>query len=436
MTFLYNAAFFFMALGFLPSFLARTRQAESGRELLRQRLGILPSSLKETLIGKRVIWIHAVSVGEVMAVENFVRRLLRDCPGYHLVLTTVTPTGQKIAKKLEDSRVSVCYFPFDFSFSVKSFFRDLQPECLLLMETEIWPNLITEASKAHVPIGILNARLSKRSVKSYKRFRGIFQPLFSRLDFVLAQTDDDALRFSEAGTPAENVHVLGNMKYDNVPLEAQPEALNKTLREKWGLDEKMPVWVAGSTHPGELMILGRVFLKLREHQPALKLILAPRHVERSREAASKLLDLGLKTVMATEKKEGVDFDVLILDQLGVLKEIYALADAVFVGGSMIPKRGGQNPIEPAAFRKAIVHGPHVFNFERVYQILNEEGGAVLARDESELAFALERILGSPAEKERLGRNAYDAIVSLRGSTERHVRWLSDFLASETELVKG
>ncbi len=436
MTFFYNAAFFFMAMGFLPSFLVRTRQAESGRELFRQRLGVLPSSLKETVIGKRVIWIHAVSVGEVMAAEHFIRRLLQDCPGYHLVLTTVTPTGQEIAKKIKDPRVSVCYFPFDFSFSVKSFFRDLQPDCLLLMETEIWPNLITEAARAHVPIGILNARLSKKSAKNYSRFRGIFHPLFSRLEFVLAQTEEDARRFSEIGTAAENIHVLGNMKYDNVALEADPKALNKALRAKWRIDEEVPVLVAGSTHPGEAVILGRVLSKLRENHPDLKMIMAPRHVERSKEAASQMAGLGFKTVLATEKREGVEFDILILNQLGVLKEIYALADAVFVGGSMIPKRGGQNPIEPAAFRKAIVHGPHVFNFERVYQILNEEGGAMLARDESELAFALERILESPAEKERLGRNAYDAIVSLRGSTERHVRWLSDFLASETELVKG
>lgn len=437
MTLLYDAAYFVLAVISLPAFIKRLSQAECAKELLKQRAGVLPANLKETLLGKKVIWLHAVSVGEVMAVEHFIRNLLRECPGYHIVLTTVTPTGQKIAKKIEGARVSVCYFPFDFSFAVRSFMRDLQPECLLLAETEIWPNLITEAARSRVPVGILNARLSQRSVRRYNRFRGLFHPLFSRLDFVLAQTQEDAERFESAGVPQAQIEVLGNMKYDNVSLEGARGDLNQELRAKWGLSEKDRVWVAGSTHAGEEKILARVFLKILQKYPDLKLVLAPRHVERSRDVAGLLNKMGLETAFTSGPRvENDSFKVLILDQLGVLKEVYAMADAVFVGGSMVPKRGGQNPIEPAVFRKAIVHGPHVFNFERVYQILDEEGGAMLAMDESELALALERILGSPAENERLGKNAYQAVVSLRGATEKHVRWLADFLASETELVKG
>lgn len=437
MTFFYDAAYLVLAVISLPAFLKRLAQAECAKELLKQRAGLLPANLKETLIGKKVIWLHAVSVGEVMAVEHFIKSLLQECPGYHIVLTTVTPTGQRIAKKIEGPRVSVCYFPFDFSFAVKSFMRDLQPECLLLAETEIWPNLITEASRCRVPVGILNARLSRRSIRSYTRFRSLFYPLFSRLDFVLAQTRADAERFETAGVPQANIEVLGNMKYDNVLLEEARGDLNLELRSKWGVSKDDPVWVAGSTHTGEEKILGRVFLKVVQKYPDLKLVLAPRHVERSKEVAGLLNKMGLETAFTSSLHAGKSsYRVLILDQLGILKKVYAMADAVFVGGSMVPKRGGQNPIEPAVFRKAIVHGPHVFNFERVYQILDEEGGAMLAMDESELALALERILGSPAENERLGRSAYQAVVSLRGATEKHVRWLADFLASETELVKG
>lgn len=437
MTLVYDLAYLVLALISLPSFVRRLSQARCGRELLRQRSGILPPSFKDALIGKKIIWLHAVSVGEVMAVSNFIKNLLRECPGYHLVLTTVTPTGQQVAQKFEGPQVSVCYFPFDFSFAVRSFFRDLQPECLLLAETEIWPNLIMEASRSRVPVGILNARLSSRSARRYSRFQRLFQPLFSRLDFVLAQTVEDAERFAACGTPRERVEVLGNMKYDNVVLEGAGAGISRSFRQKWGLGPDDRIWVAGSTHKGEEKILARVFVKIREKHPDLKLVIAPRHIERSAEVAAAFekcgVEAGRVSLLSNGKKS---FPVLILDQLGVLKDVYAMADAVFVGGSLIPKRGGQNPIEPAVFRKAIVHGPYVFNFERVYQVLDDEGGAMLAKDESELALALERILGSPAETERLGQRAYQAVVSLRGATEKHVRWLADFLASETELVKG
>lgn len=437
MTLLYDAAYLAVAVLSLGAFIGRLSQAESWRELLRQRLGILPAALRNELAGKKVIWLHAVSVGEVIAVENFMRRLLRERPGYHAVLTTVTPTGQRVAKKLEGPDVSVCYFPFDFSFAVRRFFRALQPECLLLAETEIWPNLITEAARLQVPAGILNARLSRRSARRYARFKMLFRPLFERLQFVLAQTEDDAERFRACGTDSSRVVVLGNMKFDNMSLEQGGADRGQSLRDRWGFAAEDRILIAGSTHRGEESLVVKAFLKLQRKEPRLRLVLAPRHPERAQETAQLVLREGLDYRMSSNgaggEKKGA---VVILDELGVLRELYALADAVFVGGSLVPGRGGQNPIEPAVFRKAIVHGPHVFNFERVYQALDGAGGALRVYNGPELEQALETILGNASENERLGRLAYQTVVSLRGATEKHVRWMADFLASEKELVKG
>ncbi|HTL48232.1 MAG TPA: 3-deoxy-D-manno-octulosonic acid transferase [Verrucomicrobiae bacterium] len=438
MLFLYNLAYFVMSLFYLPSFAVRLRQADNAPQLVKQRFGILEPAWKERLIGKKIIWVHAVSVGEVLAVENFLRRLLVSFPGIHVVLSTVTPTGQKMAQKIKDERISAVYFPFDFSFAVRSFFRELEPECVILAETEMWPNLLAEAGRFRVPVGIVNARLSPRSAKNYGRFSWIFRPLFGALAFVMAQTDADAERFQQLGTAPERIRVMGNMKYDNVELGKDRASLSRRFRAQWGIPETSRVLVAGSTHPGEEKILGQVLSSLREKgsdYADVKMIVAPRHIERSHALAKELTAMGLRTALATEYKEGAEFEVLLVDQLGVLKDLYAMADVVFMGGSLIPK-GGQNPIEPAAFERALTHGPYVFNFERVYRVLGDEGGAVMVRDEDDLLFALERLLSHPAELVSLGKNACQTVRSLRGATDRSLEWLVQLLAPEPQLVKG
>lgn len=434
MTFIYNLAYLVFALFYLPVFILKSRQAESRSELLMQRLGFFSRSFKERMLGKRVIWLHAVSVGEVMAVENFIKCLLDACAGCHIVLTTVTPTGQAIARRIVSDRLIVTYFPFDISFCVKSFFRVLRPECLLLTETEIWPNILCEAGRQNVPVGVLNGRLSPRSVSRYCRFLFIFKPLFEKLDFVLAQSESDAARFHSVGVPAERVMVMGNMKYDTLDLSQGSSDRVQTLQKLWALPQNK-VLVIGSTHPGEEEILAGVIVRLKAKFPEWKYILAPRHVERASEIEKLFQEKGLRTALTQADGESSGQDVLILNELGVLKYVYSLAGAVFMGGSLIAK-GGQNPVEPIAFKKPIVHGPHIFNFEKTYQLLDEEGGAILVKDAEELYFALDRLMASPSEQQKLGENAFNLIASLRGATRRHVEWLQNFLTSESQLMKG
>ena len=452
-TMVFNAAYAVFAIFYLPVFLVKIKQASNGRELLRQRLGILPQSAKP-LVFKRTVWLHTVSVGEVMAIRKFVTEFLKYFPGIDIILTTVTPTGQKVAKEMEGGRTHVFYFPFDFSFACRSFFETFQPECLILAETEIWPNLLLEAEKAGVPAGLINARLSEKSSRRYHRFQRIFKPLFQKLDFVLAQSQKDAERFLSAGVEPEKIKIPGNMKYDQVPdISQAPDS--ETVRREWRIPAGSPVVIAGSTHPGEEEILFRVFSKLKNRFSGIKMILAPRHIERAMEIRSLGEKLGFKLQFSSkfdvchrERSEGSalsavekqilrrsasqddkkGWDILILDQIGILKNIYQIADAVFVGGSLVPK-GGQNPIEPAAFRRPVLHGPYIFNFEQVYEWLDRQGGSLTVTTEEELWNQLERFLANPAERGRAGDSAFRAIQEFQGATARHL----EFFASQFQL---
>lgn len=416
MTLLYNVAFFFFMIAYLPHFLLKLKQAEDPHRLIRERLGLFSEDLRQNFLGKKIIWLHAVSVGEVIAMQKFIEGLTSCLPDYHIVLTTVTPTGQRIARKMEGKQITVCYFPFDVTPAVRSFFKTLEPEFILLAETEIWPNLLMQAGRFRVPVGILNARLSERSARRYERFSFFFRSLFRRLTFVFAQTAEDAKRFVRLGTEASRVEVLGNMKFDNVSLEPEDGPGIFFLKREWGFSPEDQILIAGSTHPGEEEMLLRVFLRLRDGRPHFKMVFAPRHVERSKKLALQLEKKGLKVQFSTAAPKG-NFDLLLLDQMGVLKSLYAIADLVFVGGSLV-RRGGQNPIEPASFKKAILHGPHIFNFEKIYQLFDQEGAALCVCDETQLAFALKRLLENESERTQLGENAFAVLGKLQGATEQ------------------
>lgn len=427
---IYNIAYLVFGLLYLPIFLQKIRQATNAGLLMRQRLGIFPSEWKSRFAEKQVVWLHAVSVGEVMAMRRFIEEFLAAYPGVHLLLTTVTPTGQKIAKEMEAERVTVTYFPFDLSFACKRFFKTFRPQGLLLAETEIWPNLLIQAKKFQVPVGILNARLSEKSARRYARLSFLFRPLLTSLNFVLAQTEADAERFLGLGISESRVFMAGNMKFDNVVLNPPQAQAIATLKQKWGFDSGEPIWIAGSTHPKEEDTLLRAFCHLKDIFPTLRMIIAPRHIERSASIAAEVRKLGLTVALATQKSEE-KFDVLVLDQLGILKHLYQIADVVYVGGSLV-KRGGQNPIEPASYKKPIVHGPFIFNFDKIYRDLDQEGGALMIRDEAQLIFAVRRLLQNDAERTAVGERAYEKIRSLQGATQRHLEWVSKFLMGRSQ----
>ena len=436
-TFLYNLAFIVFAIGYFPIFLVKLRQAEDPEALWRERCGIFPKEWAGKFAGKRIIWLHAVSVGEVMAVEQFIREGLASAPEYDLLLTTVTATGQRIAKKFAGERVHVCYFPFDLTPVVKRFLDLFKPVCVLLVETEIWPNLLTEAKVRNIPVGVINARLSERSFKRYRIFPWLFKPLWEKLDFVLAQSEGDASRFRKLGITDESVRDMGNMKFDQAEWSQESAVEIAGLRQAWGYAAGDLVWIAGSTHPGEEETLMAIFKTLRERFPTLKMIFAPRHIERSGGLLRQLEKYGFSTALSAGRKDGSGPAVQILDQLGVLKNLYGIADLVFMGGSLIP-HGGQNPIEPARFSKAILHGVHVFNFHKIYHQFDHDGGALRISAPDELSSAAAEFLANESARHDMGQKAFQIVNRLRGASKRQVGWIQTFLRSRhpSERITG
>lgn len=424
---LFNLFFVIFGIVSLPHFLLKLRQAEDPKKLCRERLGLFDRRLQLKLSGARVIWIHAVSVGEVMAMKQFVEGFIRRFPGFHLLVTTVTPTGQRIAKKLETDRVAVCYFPFDLTLAVRRFFVTFRPEAILLVETEIWPNLLLEAQRLDVPVGIINGRLSEKSLKRYKKIRFLTQRIMRKLDFILTQSTSDARHFADAGADPETIQCLGNMKFDNVKFSGRREDESPRMKLNWKFEPGDRIWIAGSTHEGEEKILMRAFRVLKNNHPELRLIIAPRHIERSKAIAREFNRNGFSVRLSTQPANDIAESVLILDQIGVLKDLYQIADIVFIGGSLI-RRGGQNPIEAACFKLPIIHGPHVSNFQEIYRILDQEGAAVNIRDEFQLIFALKRLLDNQSECHLLGDNAFEAVQKLQGATQRHLEWFQTHIS--------
>jgi len=419
---LYDLGFLVFGIISLPHFVARLGQAEDRGRLLRERFGILPKKLISGTQGTRTIWVHGVSVGEVLAVEKFIHLLLERRPDVRIVLTTVTPTGQSLAKKWENERLQVLYFPLDFRFAVRRFFKALRPELLLLMETEIWPNVIKEAKSCKVPVGVINGRISERSFKGFRRFSGIFRPILENIAFFLVQTELDRERLVGLGVDPGKIQVTGNMKLDAFDFNGDGKREGSSLHEEWGFSRSDQILIGGSTHEGEETILLRAFRRLREGNPSLKLLLAPRHIERAPKVSEEVNREGFQTVLASEERNSSPFEVLILDRLGELRKLYAMADAVVMGGSFV-RHGGQSPIEPACHRRAILHGPWVSNFHEIYRKLDEEGGSLRVKGEDELVFALKRILGSDHERRYLGNRAYEVLSKLQGATERNLNWI-------------
>ncbi len=414
----YDFGFFIFALLSLPRFFGKLKQAESPSRLLRERFGIFSKDLPSQIGTGACLWVHAVSVGEVMAVEKFLHLLLERNPDLHVLLTTVTPTGQRIAKPWESPRLRVLYFPFDFQFSVARFFQTFKPAALLLVETEIWPNVIEEAKKRGVPVGIVNGRISERSFRAFRFFSGIFRPFLESVRFFLVQTSADRERLLALGVPSERVQVTGNMKLDALDLNGSRRTDPSRLGEAWGFSPGELVLVGGSTHPGEEKILLRALRKLRGEGLPLKLLLAPRHIERSGSLLKEARREGFQTVLASAGNHSA-FEVLILDKLGELRKLYPAADAVFMGGSLV-RHGGQNPVEAAAFRRPVIHGPWVFNFKEIYRRLDEEGASLNVQSEEELSFILKRILVNEQERKNLGDRAFEVLKKMRGATQRNL----------------
>jgi 3-deoxy-D-manno-octulosonic-acid transferase len=428
--FLYSLA---LALGMvvsLPYWLYQILRHGKYRTGFVERMGRVPARLTRRAGSQagRVIWVHAVSVGEVAAVSGLVEQMRRRFPGYRVLVSTTTDTGQELARKRfgEDN---VFYFPMDLGFAIRPYLEALRPELVVLAETEFWPNFLRLAHASGARIVVVNARISDRSWPRYRRFRWALRRMLVHVDLFLAQTAEDSARLQSIGAEAGRVQVTGNLKFD-VSLPASP-AIVESLRLSLAAERAGPVLVCGSTVEDEEPPLLKAFENLRVGHPRAVMILAPRHPERFDDVAILLQQLGISSFRRSQwQGESLTGGVLLVDTIGELAALYALADIAFVGGSLVP-RGGHNIIEPAQHGVAIVTGNHTENFRDIVALFQSRD-AVRIVGLSELPLTLMHLLANDAERRELGRRALETIRSQMGATQRTMEALRSLIGSDRD----
>ncbi len=421
---LYSALLAFLLIVTLPYWLLQMLRHGKYRAGLRQRLGAVPTSLVNRT-GRRTIWVHAVSVGEVVASSAVVEALRREFPSHDVVVSTTTSTGQKLAKQRFGAE-NVFYFPLDFTFAVRPYMEALHPELCVIAETEFWPNFLRLARKCGARIAVINCRISDRSFPGYSRLRFWLPKVLANVDIFLAQTDEDRRRLIEIGSPERKTVVAGNLKFDVAPLPAPPIVAN--LRSAFDQSGAGPILVCGSTLEDEEGSLLSAFRNILATHSKAVLLLAPRHPERFAEVAALVEQLGFRmwrrSLWSGEPLTG---GVLLLDSIGELAALYSLATVAFVGGSLVP-RGGHNILEPALYGVPIVTGNHYENFRDIVNFFLSRN-AVRVVGLAELPLVFMELIENSAERATMGRNALSALESQRGATAKTVKALVDLMNS-------
>jgi len=427
--FLYSLALAVGLLLSLPYWLYQILRHGKYRIGFIERLGSVPARLisaRASVTSPRVIWVHAVSVGEVLAVSGLVEEMRRSLPAHRVLVSTTTDTGQELARK-RFGEENVFYFPMDFAFAVRPYLRALRPELVVLAETEFWPNFLRLAHGCGARIAVVNARISDRSWPNYRRFRWALRRMLVHVDLFLAQTQEDGTRLQSIGADARRVQVTGNLKFD-VSLPAPPPIV-ESLRRSLAAEHAGPVLVCGSTVEDEEPPLLKAFENLRVGHPRAVMILAPRHPERFDEVAILLQQLGIPSRRRSQwVGEPLAGGVLLVDTIGELAALYALADIAFVGGSLVP-RGGHNIIEPAQHGVAIVTGNHTENFRDIVNLFHSRD-AVRIVGLAELPLTLMQLLADDGERRVLGRRAEETMRSQMGATSRTLAALKTLLADD------
>lgn len=393
------------------------------------RLGILPAKIADALKDKQIIWIQAVSVGEVMAIRDLIAGLRSNFPAYKLLISTTTPTGNRIARSLVSEGDSVIYFPLDLSMIVRRMVKKVNPRLFITVETEIWPNLITALWKRKIPVILLNGRISPRSFLGYRMTKIFLKKILDKISLFSMQTKTDALRINSLGAPEEKVVVNGNVKFDILAQDTtfQTPGLEAFL-DSHGQEQ---FFVAGSTHRGEEKLVIQVYKEIRDEFPQLRLLLAPRHIERAEEVERLVTKYGFASLRASQVQScnSKDTPILILDTIGELKAVYARAEIVFIGGSLV-KKGGHNILEPAIWGKAVLFGPYTFNFKDVIKPFLEHNAALKVKDREQLKDALRTLLNNPNQREAMGLRAKETVEKNRGATERNIQLIKEILLTQ------
>jgi len=413
-----------------PYWLWKVPQARRYRAGLLERIGLAPQMDPDT----PRLWVHTASVGEAGIPRTLVQQFRLSHTDWEVVFSTFTDTGAGRLRELYPD-CPVFYWPLDFSFSVDRAIRRVRPSAVALVEQELWPNFLGECRRHSVPVAVVNGRISSSSARLARGLNRFFPHLWDPVKLCCARSEDDAHRFADAGLDADRVEVTGSLKYDTLPDEADDEAV-ESLRRGFNISPDQKVLVGGSTHPGEEEMLCDVYVGLREQFPSLRLLLAPRHIERApavaRAVQNRNLPLVRKSRLGTQE-EADGNEVILVDTIGDLVDCYGLADCVFVGRSLVEPGGGQNMMEPAALGKPVLVGPHTGNFEPEMKYLRRRDAVRVVQSPGELAGTCRDLLSDPEQAQQLGRRARRAVQESRGATPTTLRLLEQMLHSQGRL---
>lgn len=433
MAYLRDCFYFLLLIVCSPCLILRSIRTGKYRDGWAEKLlGSAPLRISD----RPCVWFHAVSVGEVLLLKPLIGELSRRRPGWDIVVSTRTITGLAQARRTFPDLVTF-YAPLDFSWAVRRAIARIRPTVLALVELELWPNLIEAAKRAGAAVAIINGRLSARSHRGYRRFRPVLRPTLDLIDVVAAQSQEYADRFVDLGVPTDRLRITGSVKYDG--LEAvRDNPRTGALREAFGLSPLDVVFVAGSTMEGEEDAALAAYRAAKTRHRRLRLILVPRHQERFDEVARFLLDQGERLIRRSRPGaifgEGADAPVVLVDSIGELKAVWGLADAAFVGGSLLPGRGGQNMIEPAAYGAPLLFGPHTHHFRDTVEHLLDLEAARVVKDANDLIRALGEDLDDPETAAERGAAAKAFVLAQHGASARTLAELDRLVGDATEPV--
>ncbi len=431
---IYNALLYLVTIVCAPLLIILLLVEKRYRAGFFQKFGLY--SWKEILsnLSTRPLWIHAVSVGEVMTAIPFIKEIKRLFPQIPVILSTGTATGRHIAKRNSRGIDHIIFFPFDYPFIVKLFISRLRPLVFIALETELWPNFLRELKQRTIPALIISGRISGRSFRNYRRFGFFFKQVLDTVACFCMQSPADAERIIAMGADKSRVVVTGNLKFD-LPIPGVEQAEKDSLHQGLNLTAERRIFIAGSTHRGEEEIILDAYQALKKEAPDLALIIAPRHPERFGEVEALIQSRGFRFSRKTALENSAgskSCDVILLDTVGELSRLYAIGTVIFVGGSLVPV-GGHNVLEPAVFRRPVIFGPHMGNFSEIAKTLKRSSGAVQIHSTADLINQVSRLLGDASLRESLGANAFQVVARNSGALQRSMEIVRPVIEEQAKL---
>ncbi len=430
---LYNLLALVLVVLAAPVFLYRLIREAGFGERLKQSFGWLPSETVAKVANKNAIWLHAASVGEIVATSPMVKEIKKEMPDSVVVISVVTASGYDMAKRIIPEADGVIFFPLDLPWLSCHVVKKIAPQAFLLVETELWPNFLKASRKAGIPVMMVNGRIGDKSFGNYRYLGSVLQDMLQTVVKFCMQSSIDAQYIIKLGADPQRVMVTGNTKYDQTYTDVSEDE-QKLLISQYGFAGQGPIIIAGSTHKGEEESLFASFSKIRKHFPQACLVIAPRDIQRADELVSMAAATGHRAVKRSklEKETASGHNNVILDTIGELGRVYSIADVVFVGGSLIPQ-GGHNILEPAAHGKPIVVGPHMFNFKDIYALLSDRKACITAKDPALLTDKLLAVLENKELSETMSKNARAIIEENRGAAHKNTLQLKQLLEKANNL---